>query len=66
MKASVAGPARTAVQLAPAAVITELLDVFVTNFSDRQYAAVLAGLTLGISYVQNLVEEFKGSALFRD
>lgn len=51
---------RTAGQLAPAAVITELVDVFFVNLDERGYAAVLAGLTLVFTYVQNAVENSKG------
>ncbi len=62
---TIAGPVRTAVQLAPAAVITEFIDVFVYDFDERQYAVALAGLTLVISYVQNFIESRKKKALLR-
>lgn len=66
IKPNVANPIRTAGQLVPAAVVTELLDVFVVDFDDRGYAAVLGGLTLLFSYVQNTIETLKGRALLKE
>ncbi len=65
MRTSTANPIRTAIQLAPAAVITEFSDAFIHDFNDRQYAALLGLLTLVISFVQNKIEERKGKALLK-
>lgn len=56
----VANPIRTATQLVPAAVITELIDAFITNLNEQQYAALLAGLLLVTSVIQNLLEQRSG------
>jgi hypothetical protein len=64
-KASIANPARTAVQLVPSVIITEFVDAFVYDLSDKQYGALAGLLLLGFSYAQNLVEEIKGRALFK-
>lgn len=60
-----ANPARTVVQLVPAYVLTELVDAFWTDLSEKQYGALVGGLLLATSLVQNLVEQAKGKALFR-
>lgn len=65
-KPRIAGPVRTAVQMAPAAVITEFIDVFFYDFDERQYAVVGALLTLVLSFTQNLVEELKGRAFLKE
>ena len=65
-KPSVANPIRTAVQLAPAAVITEFVDAFIHDMNDKQYAALAGMLLLVFSYGQNLVEEIKGRALLKE
>lgn len=57
---AVAGPVRTAVQLVPSAVITEVVDVFIYDFDERQYAAFAALLLLGFSWIQNFIESRKG------
>lgn len=59
---AVARPVRTGIQMAPAAVVTELVDVFVYNMDERGYAAVFAGLTLLFSWLQTLAENRKGKA----
>jgi hypothetical protein len=63
VRRSVARPARTAMQLVPSAVVTEFVDAFVYNLSDKQYAALAGMLLLIFSYAQNLVEERKQRAL---
>jgi len=62
---SVARPVRTAVQMAPAAVVTELLDIFVIDFDERGYAAVFAALTLVFGYAQVAFENYKGVGFLR-
>lgn len=61
----VARPVRSAVQMAPAAVITEIVDVFIVDLDDRGYAAVFAGLTLLFSYMQTAVENYRGKGFLR-
>lgn len=61
----VAGPVRTAVQLLPSAVITEIIDVFIYDLDERQYAALGAALLLVISWGQNFVETKKGQFFLR-
>jgi len=56
---AIARPVRTGIQMAPAAVVTELLDVFVIDFDERGYAAVFAGLTLLFAGIQNAMENAK-------
>lgn len=62
---AVAGPVRTLVQLAPSAVITEVIDVFFYDFDDRQYAAFGALLLMLFSVGQNAYEARKGKAFLR-
>ena len=61
----IARPVRTAVQMTPAAVITEIVDVFVYDMDERGYLAIFAGLTLLFSAIQNAVENRKGVGLLR-
>lgn len=54
---AVARPTRTAAQMTPAAVITELWDVFIYDMDDpRAYVAVFAGLTILFGWIQTLIE----------
>ena len=62
---SVTGPVRTAAQLVPSAVLTEVIDAFIYNMNDRQYLALAAGLLLLVSWTQNRVESRKGTAFLR-
>lgn len=62
---TVARPVRSAVQMAPAAVITEIVDVFFYDLDDRGYAAVFAGLTLLFSYAQTALENYRGKGFLR-
>lgn len=62
---AVSGPVRTAAQLVPAAVITEFLDAFVYDFDEKQYAALVAILLLGTSFVQNLIEARRNKAFLK-
>lgn len=65
LPASIANPVRTAGQLLPSAIIVEFIDAFVTNLSDKQYAALSGLLLLVFCYLQNLVEEIKGRAFLK-
>ena len=56
----VARPARTAIQMTPAAIVTELVDIFVYNMDERGYLAVFAALTLLFGVIQNLAENASG------
>ena len=62
---AVAGPVRTAVQLLPSAVFTEVIDAFLYDLSERQYAALAALLLLLFSWGQNFVEQRKGVSFLR-
>lgn len=61
---AIARPVRTLVQAAPAGAITEFVDAFVYDMSDRQYASLLVVLTLAISFGQNAWENARGKGLF--
>lgn len=61
----VARPVRTGVQLIPAAVITEFIDSFFYNLSDKQYAALLSLLLLLTSLIQTLIENRVGKGFLR-
>lgn len=62
---AIARPARTGAQMVPAEIITELIDAFFYNFTDKQYAAVFGALTLVIGWIQVLVENKSGKAFLR-
>lgn len=61
---AVARPVRTAGQMVPSAVVTELLDIFVYDFDERGYAAVFAALTILFGWIQNAVENSRGQAFW--
>lgn len=63
---AVARPVRTAVQMAPAAVVTELLDIFVYDFDERGYMAVFAAITLLFGFIQTTFENSKGVGFMRN
>lgn len=64
---AVARPVRTGIQMAPAAVVTELVDVFIYDMDERGYAAVFAGLTLLFGWIQSGLENAQGRGWwFRD
>lgn len=65
-KASVGRPVRTAVQGTVAYALVEFVDAFAFDMSERQYGAAVVLLTLVLSWVQVLVEDFTGKALLRD
>jgi hypothetical protein len=57
---AVARPARTAIQMAPAAVFTEVIDVFIVDMDERGYAAIFALLTLLFGWFQTWRENSTG------
>ena len=59
---AVARPIRTAVQIAPSAAITEFVDAFFWDMTDRQYAALIVILTLAFGTIQAVVENSTGKA----
>lgn len=61
----VVNPTRTAVQLIPAAVLTEGVDSFLYDLSEKQYAALLGLLLLATSWIQNYMEYRKGKAFLK-
>ena len=61
----VARPVRTAVQMTPAALITEAVDVFIYDMDERGYTVVFGLLTLLIGYIQVGIENYSGKALLR-
>lgn len=63
---AVARPVRTATQLVPAIVIVDVVDVFVFDFDDRQYAAAAAFLTMVFGWATVLIEDWKGKAFLRE
>lgn len=62
---SVARPVRTATQLATAGVLVEFVDSFFIDFSDRQYAAAVALLTIVLGWIQVVVENRAGKGFLR-
>lgn len=62
---SVANPTRTGIQLSGAAIIVEFIDAFFYDFDDRQYAAILAVLTVLVGLAQNYYEQRTGKYLFK-
>lgn len=61
---AIARPARTAIQAAPAAAITEFVDAFFYDMADKQYAALLVMLTLMFGWAQALYENNRGRGLW--
>lgn len=64
--AAITRPARTAIQAAPAYVVTEFVDAFLWDMDDRQYAAAAILLTLVFGWAQVLTENRLGKGLLRD
>jgi hypothetical protein len=58
---AVARPLRTAIQMTPAAVVTELIDVFVHDLDERGYTAIFGALTLLFAAIQNWRENATGT-----
>lgn len=65
VKRAVAGPVRTATQMVPSVVITEFVDAFLWDVSERQYLALSGLLLLLFSWGQNYYEGRKGVAFLR-
>lgn len=63
--AAAARPARTAIQGVPAFVITEGVDAFLYDMSDKQYAALAGLLLLLFSWGQALTENRLGRGFLR-
>lgn len=63
---AVANPVRTATQGVPAFVITEAVDAFLIDLSDKQYAALAGLLLLVFSWLQALVELKMGRAFLKE
>ncbi len=63
---SVARPLRTGVQLLSAGVVVEFVDAFFYDFTDRQYAAAVALVTMLLGFLQVLVEDRAGKAFLRE
>lgn len=59
-------PIRTAIQASPAWAITECIDAFLYDMSDRQFGALMGLLLVLFSWIQVLVENKVGAGLFRD
>lgn len=64
--AAVARPTRTALQAAPAYVVTEFVDAWLYDMSDRQYGALVVLLTLVLGWAQVAMENRLGRGLLRD
>jgi glucose uptake protein GlcU len=65
VSAAIANPIRTGVQLVPSAVITEFIDAFVYDMSEKQYLALAALLLLVVSFTQNAVENYQKRGFLR-
>lgn len=63
---AVARPLRTAGQLVPAVVITDVIDTFIYDFDDRGYGVFLAALTLLIGWAQTGIENWRGKGFLRE
>ncbi len=62
---SIARPLRTGLQLISAGVLVEVVDSTVWDMTDRQYAAIVALLTMVIGFIQVMIEDKTGTALLR-
>lgn len=60
-----ARPVRTAVQGTPAWIITEMVDAFLVDLTDRQYGILVLFLTMVFSFVQTAIENKTGKGLLR-
>lgn len=63
---TVARPTRTVVQGGFGWIVTEGIDAFIYDLSDRQYGIAVIFLTAVFSFVQNALESGYGKAIFRD
>lgn len=62
----VARPARTIMQASPALAITEVIDAFAYDMNDRQYGALVMALTITFSWLNVVIEDYRGRALLRE
>lgn len=63
---AVARPIRTAGQLVPAVVLTDVVDSFIYDLSDKQYGVAVAFLTLLVGWGQTVFENYKGKGFLRE
>lgn len=56
---------RTGVQAAPAWVLTEFIDAWFYDMTDRQFGVLVLLLTMLIAWLQALVENHLGKAILR-
>lgn len=61
---AIARPARTAIQAVPAGAITEFVDAFLYDMTDRQYGALVVLLTLLFGWGQAAFENYRGAGLW--
>lgn len=66
LSTTIANPIRTGVQLVPAVVLTEFIDSFLFDFSEKQYAASVSMLLLLTAFIQNGLENLKGKGFLRE
>jgi hypothetical protein len=62
---AVAGHTRTLIQAGPSYALVEVIDAFLYDMSDRQFAALVVLLTLIIGFVQATVENGLQKAILR-
>lgn len=62
---ALARPVRTGGQMVPSGVITEVIDVFIYDLNEKQYAALFGLLVLLFGWLQVLIENWKGVAFLR-
>jgi hypothetical protein len=65
VKEKLARPVRTAAQGGAAWTLVEFIDAFLFDMDERQYGALVAILTIGLSFVQTAIEDSVGSAILR-
>lgn len=62
---AVARPVRTAVQAAPAWVITEFVDAWLFDMDERQFGVLVLLLTMLFAWIQAAIENAKGVGFLR-
>ena len=65
VNSAVARATRTGIQGTPAWALTEGIDAFLVDLSDRQYGIAVVLLTILISFIQNTIENGFGKAILR-
>lgn len=61
---AIARPVRTAAQATPSWIFTEMIDAFLYDLSERQFAALVLFLTLLLGWGQNAWENRREAGLF--